>query len=193
MDTILYNEIKAFEKQISNSTTFDPWQYTEHQAVNLAVNEPQLTTLMNVTGKGMLEEAIFYCTETSENVFETPPRLVITVDGVIIFDVTTSSNDCSLGIYPTSSATYSQPNYAGVILAGTEHIIGVPIQLFNFSFFNAYPAKLSFPNSSPVSISTSGVIGIEQPIYFKNSLLIQISGVSNYTSGKLCAFAKARY
>lgn len=178
MDSIVYNKLNSMD--ISN--------YIEHQASNLAVNSASLTTLMSVTGKGMLEEALLSLSSTPTTT--TQPEIKITVDGNVILDLAQaigSPGATSLfGIYPTQDLFYGSSTYN---IAGTENVLG---SLIGFSAVNLQ--TVTFPNSAQVvkpASQVAAIVGIEQPIYFNESLLIQVQGVA--TSGTIKACAKARY
>ena len=162
----------------------NPWNYTEHQAVNLAVNSSTLTTLMSVTGKGMLEEAIVF----APNYGGTNIEIVISVDGTVILDILQPSigNVFMLGLY--QSADEGVQSGGAPCIFGNENLIGtlpyVPM---------GYVSKVTFPSSFQQSLSStlSAIVGLNQPIYFKSSLLVQVKGIN--TVPNIVAFAKARY
>lgn len=191
MDILTYNKI------------FDPTIYTEHQAANSCVNSASLITLMSVSGKGMLEEALIYNSsiETGVNTYARA-NMVITIDGNVILNTmagisATTSEDgmytyyqALMGVYPTESVI-TVGTTASTRLLGVDNLLyGASI---NFgSLLGATGTTLLFPSATQQSGYGNATVGLEQPIYFKSSLLIQVSGVS-YNTYSIQALAKARY
>lgn len=161
---------------------FDPSLYAEHQASNTAVNSASLVTLMSVTGKGMLEEALIVGSGTSTTNME----IVITIDGIIVLDLTATVNsgyNYGLGVVPSTNIIYMTANF--LTLVGVETLFGA-MQLISTNTIS----QVTFPNSSQVTCAGDfSLVGLEQPIYFNQSLLIQIKGAG----ATIKAGAKARY
>jgi hypothetical protein len=160
---------------------YDPSQYTEHQAVNTSLSSTTLTTLISVTGQGMLEAALITATTTTT----TAPEIVITVDGTVILDLvqpTGAEGSSAMGIVFSPNLKYSSSS--SDYISGMENLFGGSITVSNLQV-------VAFPNASQVTLGStgySGIVAIDQPIYFKQSLLIQVKGVSG-----LKAYAKVRY
>jgi hypothetical protein len=192
-----------------SSGGFDPSQYSEHQAVNPAVNSTSLTTLMSKTGKGMLEEALmatglaplttgYYQPGTTATTTTIAPELVITIDGTVVFDIVDNFVGASAAAVRAlimsddfKPAMYSSSYAIGGVITGLENLLGGYI-LATSTSVNGLTAE-AFPNSAQVSQprASNTVIVTEQPIYFNQSLLVQVKGVAS--AGNITAFAKARY
>ena len=167
------------------SKAFDPSRYTEHQAVNLAVDSTSLETLMSVTGKGMLEEALLLNPAASST---NAPELKITKDGIVIIDLVhnLSTNLAAvLGIYQSSTLSYDYSDDR--IISGWENLLA---KILTLKTGVGYETTV-FPSPVQTITSHNTIIGIEHPIYFNSSLLIQVKGATN--SGAIQAVAKARY
>lgn len=168
---------------------FDPSQFSEHQVINTAVNSSSFINFLSVTGKGFLEEALLRMVGVTSST--TMPEIKITIDGNVVLDISGKTgggtDQGTLGVYPSSDMTYDSGS-SGVVIAGAENCVGSAFKL------QGTYTNLTFPNSALVSKSsnvTDAIIGIEQPIYFNNSLLVQIKSVATSTS--VVAIAKARY
>jgi len=220
--TILQNAITAMASNISNITTnigtmitqlqnvliytansFDPTKWTEHEAVITGVNSSTLTTLMSVTGKGMLESTLLVGNPTIFNNYgisastlasvSTMPEIVVTIDGSVVLDLTcataTSVYSPILGIVKTSSIKpcYNNSNSAISMISGFEHIFGGLL----YTVSPLFPI-ISFPSpTQQIMGSGTSIVVLDEPLYFKSSLLIQVKSVAN--AGAVKAVAKARY
>lgn len=213
MDVVTYKAIQQSNAQMQaglqalQNNEFNPWNYTEHQAVNTAVNATSLTTLMSVTGKGMLEEAIILAASTV--ITTTALEIVITADGNVILDMAQSAIGTSysfgFGIVPTadihSNTIVSSGVYLHESISGLENLLGGAyfISISNQGVAAGTLSTLSnvattnFPSATQQSfpLGRVAIIPIEQPIYFNRSLLVQIKGVAS--SGTIAALVKARY
>src|SRR5574343_245021 len=78
----------------SSGNAIDITKMTEHQAIINSVSSTSLTTLLSVSGKGCLEEAVLFAggsTVTLSSAIE----IIITIDGVVVLDITNT--------YPTNT------------------------------------------------------------------------------------------
>lgn len=181
-----------------------PWNYSEHRAVNSAVSATTLTTLMSVTGKGMLDEALVIVgsandttnrTITTTSVTSTTePELVVTVDGTVIMDIafTVGTFYGIMGLYPASDMSTFAGTAVITALHGVESMLNYPLALGVAGIHTTF----TFPGSTKITIPMSGGtidVPLAGPIYFNKSLLIQIKGVPCVNGCPIVALAKARY
>jgi hypothetical protein len=186
---------------------FDPSRYKEHQVVNSAVNSTSLTTLMSYTGNGLLEGVIIGCgfgwvsnshtiSPVSTGITTTTPiELCITIDGIVVLDILESSAGSSdtSEISVVLSKDIIEYNYTTGALeqvAGFESLAGGLITVST----GVLPAPtFTFPNAAQQSLAknSAALESLDYPIYFNQSLLVQVKGAAS--SGAIQAYAKARY
>jgi len=173
---------------IGSGPMIDISTLSEHQIANTAVDLTSLTTLASVTGKGILEQALLFL--ESSTVLTTVPEIVITVDGEVVYDVgmatgtLTTSNKFD-GIYTIGSVV---TNGSANFIFGADYM-GV---LSNYGVSNA-SAGLAYPISTQqiLALNIQMPIGLENPIYFNQSLLVEVKG--KCSSGSIKAGVKVRY
>lgn len=111
-------------------------------------------TLIEVTGKGIIDEAIVYHDSTGSD----KCRLIIEVDGVEVFN---HFNNNSL--YSLSGLTSTPPS----ISTNNSYVFRIP------SVSQQYPSNVSDYNPSPTSFAGGRVVIMTNPITFKSSVRIR--------------------
>jgi hypothetical protein len=185
---------------------FDPSQYTEHQAYLTGISSSSWVTLMSVSGKGFLEQALLnmYQPNTTSVSWSTEPELLITVDGTVVLDLVFNGQAAveqgyAWGVASTSSfvpTVGTSSVYPVGYIPGTYY--GSNARAFDA---NSQYANLTFPSSAQQSaagqsinsVYCAPVFFLDNPIYFQQSLLIQIKGVPAASTYNICGNAKARY
>lgn len=189
-----------FQIPSNSGNQIDVTKLTEHQAVLKTINSATWINLVNVTGKGCLSSAIMnilHSTSSCTTAFE----MTITIDGNVVFDVCSgtgaygSAYGNMFGIYPTANLkTYNtSPSYfiAGLGLIYNSSAIGSNDACGGSQFDSGQ----TYPFSSLITITRGTgnniLIPLDNPIYFNQSLLIQVRGVEPASACN--AMAKVRY
>ena len=154
--------------------------FVREQTAKLVVADNTYETLLSITGKGFLSKAILW-NETNTSLI----RIRITIDGIVVLWVEGGGQWKSIGmcqqtdVYPLSQTnTYANlafqlPNSAQ---AGATTSSGPFPSVDYFSGGSAYP---NFPSTS----LKGGICYIfESLLYFKQSLLIEISTTNHTTN-----------
>jgi hypothetical protein len=160
---------------------------------------------MSVSGKGFLEQAMLtmYESGTGNAAFTTEPEIIVTIDGNVVLDLVfngqaaqgmyyaygLTSMASAVPIQQTASQAYPVVNVLGCYVS-SAHAVDATNSIFNLTFPSS--AQQTAAGTSIVSsIYATPTFFLDNPIYFQQSLLIQVKGVSSNYS--MYGNAKARY
>jgi hypothetical protein len=212
MDVPVYQEVQQIDKHISAANSaitsmkntlstinsnisdiYSPFDYAEHQFTKTDFSFSSLTSIVSVSGKGILEEAaIVY-----ENVYlALEGELKILIDGSTVFDTILSSysgnnirSSCA-ALVKTMDVCYGYACYYLTNFADR----------FGFFEISGSPTTIkSFPSSTQSNVSTSNngfcIVQIPSGIPFSSSLDIKVKGGRKGTedAGTVGLTAKVRY
>lgn len=149
----------------SDAGGFDPRNYApfgaESSAGNLTANT--FTTIINITGEGFLDRAVVRDSANTVDV-----RIKITLDGVVVHDVSTIQNKTGTGfIQPKDIFDYANASTARffcTLAATTAANYGQVI--------STVPAKTT-PNTTIALLSTIG------PLFFYESCTVEINPITS--------------
>ncbi|WPC41214.1 hypothetical protein [Clostridium sp. JS66] len=181
--------------QLNSGVAVDITALQEHQIGISSINSSSPITLLNVDGKGALEEVIIVSNIGSYTSSITNFGIKITADGIDILNLLTenisSNNDIEVtyGIIDLKNASAST-NYVSICSGYGGHAYDMMEQ--GLVFPSSLEQSATIRSSS--DICASAVAIINEPIYFKQSLTIQISGALSQPNGNsIKAWVKARY
>jgi hypothetical protein len=141
---------------------YDYTPMTKNGQITSSATMGAFTTLLSVTGKGLLYKAISYGQGW------TGSSLRITIDGTVVYWGTTSDTN-TIGLFMSSDLWTSSTNTYPYIVGGASGKLPI---------ISNPPTWANFPQATKQSVSQPLVV-LNAPIKFNSSLLIEVCNESN--------------